>query len=106
MEQFSIMLPEILGSASFGWFALIYAVYLKITHKLPYSIEKTLKPDKKDEFLKHEIICLILIYLVFQSLGFFFLFASPLHIAIIIIHVVMLIGIIIYRGISRRKFFI
>lgn len=40
---------------SIGFLCLIYAGYLGIRKKIPYIIEKSIKPECRDDYLKTEI---------------------------------------------------
>lgn len=97
MGEFLRNAYKLFGATSCGFFAIIYSLYLKITKKIPYSIEISLKPESKEKYIQMEFVSLLIYSVIMISLTLLLTFTNFDKSILIIIHVILIVIVFFYK---------
>lgn len=59
---------KVVGFSDYGVLSFFYAIYLKVTKKLPYYEERVISEEKKEKIIKIQILFYLVCAIIFVSL--------------------------------------
>lgn len=105
MKQFLYAMNQMFGFMEAGLSSMLYSLYLKITKKLPYEVEMSIKPEARQKFIKMESTCLLLQGILGLSMFSFLHFSLLNDMYIVLAHFFVLLIILIYQSNAKRSLY-